>query len=161
MEIFAKLGVDWRLLLAQAINFGILFWVLRRFAYRPMLEFLESRSVRIDKGLKDAEAAQAKLASMEEKEKQVLGQARSEARVIIETAEANAKKRDAERSAETEEKMKRFLEDAHMQVEEEKQRILTEAKQEIVGVVTLAVEKILKEKVDTTADKRLIEQMVK
>lgn len=161
MDVFAKLGVDWKLLLAQAVNFGILFWVLRRFAYRPMLEFLESRSVRIDKGLKDAEAAQTKLALMEEKEKQVLGQARSEARTIIETAEANAKKRDAERSTETEEKMKRFLEDAHVQVEEEKQKILAEAKQEIADVVILAVEKILKEKVDTAADKKLIEQMVK
>jgi F-type H+-transporting ATPase subunit b len=158
MEVFAKLGVDWKLLIAQAINFGILFWVLRRFAYRPMLEFLESRSARIDKGLKDAEAAQAKLAHMEEQEKQVLGQARSEARTIIASAETAAKKRDAERLLETEEKTKRFLEDARVKIEEEKQKILAEAKQEITDVIALSVEKILKEKVDTTKDKELIEK---
>lgn len=161
MDIFAKLGIDWKLLIAQAINFGILFWVLRRFAYKPMLDFLESRSARIDKGLKDAEAAQSKLASMEEKEKQVLVEARNEARSIITLAETSAKKRDADRLKETEEKTKRFLDDARMKIEEEKQKILTEAKQEIAEIVALSVEKILKEKVDTVKDKSLIEEMTK
>ena len=53
MDVFAKLGIDWKLLIAQAVNFGILFLVLRRFAYKPMLDFLENRSAQIDKGLKD------------------------------------------------------------------------------------------------------------
>lgn len=161
MDIFAKLGIDWKLLIAQAVNFGILFWVLRRYAYKPMLDFLESRSARIDKGLKDAETAQAKLASMEEKEKQVLVEARNEARSIITLAETSAKKRDADRLKETEEKTKRFLDDARIKIEEEKQKILTEAKQEIAEIVALSVEKILKEKVDTGVDKKIIEEMGK
>ncbi|MDD2766992.1 MAG: F0F1 ATP synthase subunit B [Candidatus Moranbacteria bacterium] len=161
MDVFAKLGVDWKLLIAQVINFGILFFVLRRYAYKPMLDFLESRTARIDKGLQDAEAAQAKLVSMEEKEKQVLNEARSEARSLIETAETNAKKRDAERLKETEEKTKRFLEDARMKIEEEKQKILLEAKQEIAEVVALSVEKILKEKVTGARDQELIREMGK
>ncbi|MEI8097123.1 MAG: F0F1 ATP synthase subunit B [Candidatus Moraniibacteriota bacterium] len=160
MDVFAKLGIDWKLLIAQAVNFGILFWVLRRFAYKPMLDFLESRTERIDKGLKDAEAAQLKLSSMEEKEKQVLIEARNEARSIITLAEASAKKRDADRLKETEEKTKRFLDDARMKIEEEKQKILTEAKQEITEIVALSVEKILKEKVGTEKDKELIGKMV-
>ena len=159
MDVFAKLGVNWWLLLAQAVNFLILFLVLRRYAYRPMLEFLESRTARIDKGLVDAEAAQSKLVAMEVKEKEVLGQARTEARTIIEAAETSAKKRDAERLAETEDKMKRFLEDARLKIEEEKRKILAEAKQEIAEVVALSVEKILKEKVDGAKDKQMIEAL--
>ena len=161
MDIFAKLGINWNLLIAQAVNFGILFWVLRRFAYKPMLDFLESRSARIDKGLKDAEAAQLKLSSMEEKEKQILRDAQAEAKSIITLAETPAKKRDADRLKETEEKTNRFLEDARMKIEEEKQKILSEARQEIAEVVTLSVEKILKEKVGTEKDKELIGKMVK
>lgn len=159
MDVFAKLGIDWKLLLAQAVNFAILFWVLRRYAYQPMLDFLESRTARIDKGLQDAEAAQGKLVAMEEKEKKVLNEARSEARAIIETAEMNAKKRDAERLAETEEKTKRFLEDARVKIQEEKQKILLEARQEIAEVVTLSVEKILKEKVGDREDKHLMKNL--
>lgn len=156
MEALANLGIDGKLFLAQAINFLVLLFILRRFAYRPMLEFLEKRSDRIEQGLKDAEAAHKKLAQMETTEQETLARAREEARAIMSTAESVAKKRDAERLAETEAKTKLFLEDARVKIEEEKIKILAEAKQEIAEVVTLAVEKILKEKVDTTKDKELI-----
>lgn len=161
MEVFAKLGVDWKLLLAQVVNFGILFFLLRRYAYGPMLEFLEKRSERIDKGLKDALAAQKKLVAMEEKEKQVMAQARTEARAILAASEASAKKRDAEHLAETEAKTERFLEEARVKIEEEKEKVLTEVKQEIAEVVALSVEKILKEKVDAVKDREIIGKMVR
>jgi len=159
MEVFAKLGVDGKLLLAQAVNFLILFWVLRRYAYQPMLDFLESRTARIDQGLKDADVAHTKLIELEAKEKKVLEDARNEARVIRENAETSAKKRDAEYLLQTEEKAKRFLEDARLKIEEEKQKILSEAKGEIASIVTLSVEKILKEKIGTTEDKNFIQQL--
>ncbi len=161
MEALANLGIDWKLLLAQAINFLVLLFILRRYAYRPMLEFLEKRSVRIEQGLKDAEAAHVKLAAMEAKERETLIVARNEARAIVDSAEASAKKRDALRLAETEEKTKQFLEDARVKIDEEKQKILVEARQEIAEVVALSVEKILREKVDAAKDKELIGRMVK
>lgn len=159
MEVFAKLGVDWKLLLAQAVNFGILFFVLKHYAYRPMLDFLEKRTLRIEQGLKDAEAAGQKLAEMEEKEKEVLIAARHEAKAIVIAAEEAAQKRDALRLAETEAKTKKFLEEAQVKIEEEKQRILAEAKQEIAVMVVAGVEQVLKEKVDAVKDTNLIERM--
>lgn len=159
MEVLAKLGVDWKLLLAQAVNFAVLFWVLRRFAYRPMLDFLEKRAARIEQGLKDAEAAQAKLGEMELKEKNVLSEARTEAKVIIAAAEEGAKKRDAERAAETEAKVKRLLGEAEEKIREEKDKALASAKAEIGELVMLSVEKILREKIDATKDKELIEKL--
>lgn len=161
MEVLAKLGVDWKLLLAQAVNFAVLFWVLRRFAYQPMLDFLEKRTMRIEQGLKDAEAAQAKLGEMEAKEKTVLSEARTEAKSIIALAEESAKKRDAERSLETEEKVKRLLSEAEEKIREEKEKAMASAKAEIGELVMLSVEKILREKVDVKKDEELLKKMVK
>ncbi len=158
MEVLAKLGVDGKLLLAQAINFAVLFWVLRRFAYQPMLDFLEKRSAKIEKGLADAEAARKKLEDVAAKEKNVLTEARNEARAIIAAAEESAKKRDAERMTETEARVKRFLEEAETKIAEEKDKALQGAKAEIATLVTLSVEKILKEKIDSKKDHELIEK---
>lgn len=160
MEALANLGIDWKLFVAQGVNFLVLLFILRRYAYRPMLEFLEKRSDRIEQGLKDAEAAQVKLTEMEAQEKKVLAGARDEARAIISAAEASAKKRDALRLSETETKTKRFLDEAVIKIEEEKRRMLLDVKQEIAEVVTLSVEKILKEKIDMEKDKKLIEKML-
>lgn len=161
MEALANLGIDWRLFVAQGVNFLVLLFVLRRYAYRPMLEFLEKRSQRIEQGLKDAEAAQVKLAEMEASEKKILASARDEARVIINTAEASAKQRDALRLMETEAKVKHSLDEAMVKIEEEKKKMLLEVRQEISAVALLAVEKILKEKIDAEKDAQLIEKMLK
>lgn len=147
--------------MAQGVNFLVLLFVLRRYAYRPMLEFLEKRSQRIEQGLKDAEAAQVKLAEMEASEKKILASARDEARVIINTAEASAKQRDALRLMETEAKVKHSLDEAMVKIEEEKKKMLLEVRQEISAVALLAVEKILKEKIDAEKDAQLIEKMLK
>jgi F-type H+-transporting ATPase subunit b len=161
MEALANLGVDWKLFLAQAVNFLILLFVLHRYAYRPMLDFLEERTARIDKGLKDSEAAHAKLSGREEKEKQVLATARNEAKAIIGAAEESAKKRDAERLAETEAKTRHFTEEALVKIEEEKRKALSEAKQEIAEMVALSVEKILREKIDAKKDGKIIEDRLR
>ncbi len=160
MDVLAKLGVDWKLLLAQAINFAVLFWVLRRYAYQPMLDFLEKRTVRIEQGLKDAEAAQVTLREMEEKEKMVLSEARTEAKAIIALAEVSAKKRDAEHALETEAKVKRLLLDAEVKITEEREKALASAKSEISELVLLSVEKILHEKTEGDTNGELMKKMV-
>lgn len=158
MEALSNLGIDWKLFLAQAVNFLVLLFILRRFAYRPMLEFLEKRTERIEKGLKDAEAAGVKLKAIAEEEKKVLGAARAEARNLLQQAEKAAKARDTHRLAETEEKAKKFLAEAESRIQEEKEKMLVEAKREIAETVVLAVERILKEKVDPVKDQELIQK---
>jgi len=155
------LGIDWKLFLAQAVNFLILLFVLRRYAYQPMLDFLEKRTARIEQGLKDAQSAQVKLSEMEAKEKAILAEAHTEARNIIATAEESAKKRDSEREKETEAKVERLLEEATVKIREEKNTVMAEAKKEIGELIILSVEKILREKIDATKDENLIKEMVK
>src|SRR3989338_6525968 len=61
MELLTKLGIDYRLLIAQLINFVILLAVLYRFLYKPVLKLLHERSTKIEDGLKNAEAVEATL----------------------------------------------------------------------------------------------------
>ncbi len=126
-----------------------------------MLDFLEQRTTRIEQGLKDAEAAQVKLREMETKEQAVLTEARAEAKNIIAVAEGSAKKRDAEHMMATEERVKRLLAEAQTKIQEEKDKVMSEAKAEIGELVLLSVEKILREKLDATKDKELLEKMIK
>lgn len=157
MEVLAKLGVDWKLLLAQAVNFAVLFWVLRRYAYRPMLKFLEDRAARIDQGLKDAEAAQAKLQSVTEEEKKIMSAAREEARDILIQAEVSAKERDARMLQETKGKIDKMITDADAHLADEKARLVREAKAELSSVVALATERVLGQTVDAKLDHQIID----
>ena len=158
MEALANLGIDWKLLLAQVVNFVVVLLVLKRFAYQPMLKLLDERTAKIEKGLVDAESASRKLSEMEMKEKAVLADARTEAkRILAETDEAAAK-RDAAKMTETEARVKKLLEESENKIAEDRKKMLEEAKRELAGTVLMAVEKVLSEKMDGAKEKELIER---
>lgn len=160
MEILAKLGIDWKLLIAQGVNFAILFFVLRRYAYKPMLDFLGSRAERIEQGIKDADTAKEKLVSVVAEEKSILKQARSEAKQILMEAEQDAKTRAREREVEAEAKIKQLLADNEKQLAEEREKMLRDVRSEVVDLVTQSVEKVLLEKVDSAKDQELIKRVL-
>ncbi len=160
MEILAKLGIDWKLLIAQGVNFAILFFVLKRYAYKPMLDFLASRTERIEQGIKDADSAKEKLVSVVAEEKAILSQARNEAKQMLVEAEQDAKVRAGEREVETEAKIKQMLADNDKKLAEEREKMLRDVKSEVVDLVTRSVEKVLLEKIDSAKDKELIERIV-
>lgn len=155
MDALSSLGIDWKLLVAQAVNFLVLWFVLRRFAYRPMLEFLEKRTKRIERGIRDAEHAKKQLEEAAAKEQQMMADAREEANSIIARAEIAAEKHREAMMAEMVEHADMILREAKEHATQERDRIFREAKAEIAALVVLATEKVLKEKIDTEKGQEL------
>lgn len=148
MDALAQLGIDWKLLLAQVVNFGILLFILKRYAYQPMLRLMDERSARIEQGLKDAEAAEKRLRSVEEEEKKILAGARQQAKELLVETDKAAKERDALKLSETEARVKKLFSDAETKLEDDRTRMIEDAKRELSETVMLAVEKLLKEKAE-------------
>jgi len=161
MELLHNLGIDGRLLLAQLINFIILLAVLYKFAYGPVLKMLEERTKKIEKGLKDAEESQKKLAEISEKEAAVLVEARKNAQQIIKKSEESAVKNAEDIVALAKEQSDRLLEQAQKQIEQEKAKIMAEVKTEIAGLVVAATGKIIGEKLDAEKDRELINRSIR
>lgn len=160
-ELLTKLGIDWKLLIAQVVNFLILLFVLWKFAYGPVLAMLEKRQKKIEKGLTDADEAHKKLAESEEKQQEILRKARTEAKDIVEKAHDQAEKAKSEIAAESKAQAEKIIAGAKAEIEQEKQKTIAEIKAEIGGLVALAAEKIIDEKLDASKDKKLIEDSLK
>jgi len=86
----SKLGIEWRMLLAQLINFSIVFFLLWRFAYKPVFAILEARRQKIAEGLANAEKIKAELARTEAERKRILAQAGDVANQMIEEGRSAA-----------------------------------------------------------------------
>ncbi len=84
------LGINAGFLLAQAINFGLIFGLLMVFLWRPLVNMLDSRSAKIQKGLEDAAAAANARMNAEAEAAKVLAAARAEAQSIIDEARGRA-----------------------------------------------------------------------
>lgn len=95
-----KLGIELPLLLTQIVNFTIMVLVLTKLLYQPILKALKKRRAEIETGLKAAEKAQVELQTGEQKQQELLAQAREEGRLIIDKARQEAKKQKEEIVAE-------------------------------------------------------------
>src|SRR3989344_8153511 len=95
-DLFHQLGVDWKLLLSQAVNFAILLFVLTRFVYRPLLKIMKERRDVIEKGLKGAEEARVRLQEIESERASKLATADRQAVEVIAGAQKDAGARASE-----------------------------------------------------------------
>jgi F-type H+-transporting ATPase subunit b len=161
MELLNNLGINGKLLLAQIINFLVLLFVLYKFAYGPVLKILNERTNKIEKGLKDAEDAQKKLAEISEKEKEVLVNTRKQAQEIIAKAEEVAVKNKEEIIVSAKAQSEKILADSEKKIETEKVLMFQEVKKQVAQLVVAATGKIIDEKIDANKDKGLIEKAIK
>jgi F-type H+-transporting ATPase subunit b len=159
-ELLASLGIDWKLFLAQIVNFSILLFVLYKFAYRPVLKMLDDRTDKIEKGLADAEKSQKKLKEIETKEKEVLIEAKKQAKDIIKKAQEQAQANKEELVVVAREESDRIVQKAKKVAGEEKDKMVAEVKSEISELIVVAVEKIIDEKLDDVKDAQIIDKVI-
>src|SRR3989338_4853475 len=155
-ELIKTFHIDWQLLIAQLVNFGIVLYVLYRFALKPLMKAMDKRSKAIAKSLEDAKRIETNLMmSNEERERNVL-EAKKEASRIIESARTEGKKQAEETVDKAKDEVKAVIEDAKSQIQNEKEAMLEEVKQEVGDLVVKATEKVLGEVVDGKVDAELI-----
>lgn len=151
MEAIESLGIDWKLLIAQIINFAILLILLKKFLYTPILNMLDQRKGKIEKGLKDSEEAEKKLAECETECKKISQEAVKESEKIIASARKLAETETKKIIAEAEKKSQKIITLAQEDAESRKENALKEAKKELIDLIALSTEKVLGKNVDKSS----------
>ncbi len=150
------------LIIWQTIIFVILFFLLAKYAWKPILNSLRIREGSIQSALDAAEKAKEEMAKLQADNKKMMDEARVERDVILKEARevANSIKEEAkEDAAKQAEKM---IADAKAAINTEKQAALSDVKNQVAGLVLEVTENILREKLqDDKAQTVLIEKYVK
>lgn len=159
MEALASLGINWKLLLAQVVNFLILLFILKKLLYGPVVNILTERKKAIAKAQEDASQAEEALKNAESQSREKISEAVNEAQKIIDEArkQASAASRSALEKASI--RAKAIIEEAKEAASSENQKALERARRELAGLVTMATEKILSEKVDQKDTERVISRI--
>lgn len=143
MDALSSLGINGPFLLAQIFNFFVLFILLRRFLFKPMVTMLESRKQRIADGLQAAELARREA---EAERAQLQTQIDTERREAMERVAAASKRGEtlaAEIEGSARQDAQKILEDARNEAVRERERIIAEAQDQIAELAMLAAEKVL------------------
>lgn len=122
-ELIGHLGIDWKLLLAQAVNFFVLLYVLKRFAYGPIMKMLKNRQNRIAEGERFRIEAGERLKSSGVDHERIIAEANVEALETKKKSQARAEELQAEMLKESVRKSETIILEARKRSEEEKAKM--------------------------------------
>ena len=161
MEILKTFGFDPILLGAQIINFLIIFYLLKRFLYKPVLGMLKTREDKIKEGIKQAEEARVTLEKTLEEEKKIFAKAHDESKILI--ADAKNQALEVARGIEdnTKKQTEKILLDAKAQIEQDAKRMEQELGEKISVLAEGLLEKSLQGVIGEKEQKQIIEKAVK
>jgi F-type H+-transporting ATPase subunit b len=134
-NLFTDFGVTWSKFLSQVILFAVVYLILSKFAFGPVLAMLEERRKRIEEGQLNAEKIKKQLAEAELRYQEVLRKANEDASALIDEArsssEASTQKHLQQAIREAEDIISRAREDITI----ERTKMVAEVKHEMVGLV--------------------------
>ena len=163
MEIIKNFGIDPYLLAAQIINFLVLFYLLKRFAFKPILQVLEKRKREIQEGIERAEEGKMALEKALEEEKKILKKAQSEAQKILSNAQNQAEKTTDEMKDRAKGQVEQMLHDAQLKRDREERelekRIAISAAKLAVDMVNASIEGVFSKKEQEEAVEKLAKKL--
>lgn len=153
-----KLGLNLGYLLVQIFNFGVLFIILRKWVFVPVMGLLEKRRETIAQGLEDARVAGEARANAEKEAQSVLAEAQKEANAKVREANERAEEiaREVRSSAESEAAALR--QDAKEAAGEATSQALAELRPQIAALAIAAAQKLIGEALDEKRQHALIQE---
>jgi F-type H+-transporting ATPase subunit b len=157
-ETIQTLGIYWPKLIAQMINFGIVLFVLWRFAYRPILALLEQRRRKIEESVRNADQIKAELTRIEASREKALADANAQASRMIEEARAAAAKVQESETQRAIAAAEQIIAKAREAAALDHQRMLNELRREIGQLVVRTTGAVAGKVLTPDDQKRLIEE---
>jgi len=154
------ISLEWQQLLTHALGFLLMLWVLKRFAWGPLLNLMEERRQKIQDEFDhiDSEKSEVdklkstyadKLKNIEAERRQKIAEAVNEANKIASDIKVNAQQEARDMIARTNEQLGRDIASAKIQL-----------KEDMVSITIRAAEKILREKLDDKKERELISSFI-
>ncbi|MBU6310360.1 F0F1 ATP synthase subunit B [Patescibacteria group bacterium] len=143
-DLVQVFGIDWRLMVAQAVNFAVLVAVLGYFVYGPVMRLLAERAKKIAEGIADAAAAKEEREAAASERSGIVSEARHQAETIIARAQDEGKNERMTIVKQAQDRAAQIVRDADLAAAEGKRKALKDSEAEVARAAVLAAEKILR-----------------
>ena len=152
------LGINPQALLAQIINFVILFVLLYLVAYKPILKMFGERSRKVKESMEQAESIKEQSARSEEEIKKQLAVAAKEGQEAIAKAvkTGDALRQEAQEQAKKEGES--LIARARVEIQRERDGVIDELRKEFSDLTIMAASKVIDSSLDKEAHRKLIEK---
>ena len=142
------------------IAFGLMFFVLAKFAFPAILEGLKERETTIEDSLSRAERANAEAQALLAQNDTARREAEAQAQTILRDAREEATRQRDTAKTELRDELAAERERATADIQLEKQQALAELRSEVAALAVGAAEKILQKEIDATEQRTLVDRFI-
>jgi F-type H+-transporting ATPase subunit b len=143
------------------LTFLVLVTLLAKFAWRPLLQALDSRQELIRKSLDDAQQARQELERLQHESAQIIRQARVDAEAVVAQSRSDAARLREELRQKAKAEADGIIRNAERQIQMETQRALQQIRHEAVDLSVMIASKILRRNLTKEDNEKLIEEALK
>jgi F-type H+-transporting ATPase subunit b len=153
-----QLGVNLPGLIAQLINFGLLIFLLRAVAYKPILRILDERAERVRQSLAEAERVREESRQRQEDLNRSRREALQQAQEIVTRANQAAERIHREALAEAKRAADDFLERSRAEIQRERQQAVSEIRAQMADLAIAAASRVVRRSLNQPEHYRIIEE---
>ena len=158
-SIINTFHIDFKIIIAQIINFGIVLAVLYFYALKPLNKLMKERGDKIEKGVSDAKTNAEILNNTKAEYEEALAKARKEADKIFQEGKKEAENKKTLMLEKAKEEVAVMIENGKKNLENEKMKMVAEATEEITSLSVKIAEKILGTKIDGNFNDKTIKEL--
>ncbi|TVR23841.1 MAG: ATP synthase F0 subunit B [Anaerolineaceae bacterium] len=151
------LGINLGFLIAQIVNFGLIFFFLMYFLWGPMTNRLDERSKKIEKGLEDAARAAEARRNAEAEADKILAQARMEATQVVDEGRDRGEEMAKSIEAEARKEAEKIREDARIAAQGEISNELANMRGQVSTIAVAVAQRLIGEELDAKKQQALID----
>lgn len=144
----------------QIINFFVLLFVLKKFAYKPLLEMMEARRNKIITDLDNAEKAKKAAEELRFEYEKQLSQIKQDAQAMLDKANKTANDMRDEILAQARAEQERLLSVARDQIAREQQRAIEELRDQVANISLLVAQQVVLQKLDEEKDRLIVDDVL-
>jgi F-type H+-transporting ATPase subunit b len=140
----------------MVIIFGIVLFILGKFAWKPILKMLKEREESIANALSSADKAREEVAGLKADNEKILKEARREKEEILKEAREMKDKIVAEAKEKANLEAQKSVVQARIQIESEKTAAISEIKKQVAELSVKIAEKLIKKELSNPAEQEKI-----
>ncbi len=155
-----KLGISLGMLIVNILSFGIVFVVLKAWAFKPILKMLDQRRQMAAQAVEDAKVAAEAKANAESEAQRIISEAQAKASELMRDANQRASLVEQDIKAKAVEEVQAARENALNELQQEKARLLSELRGQIGSLAIAASQKLIGNslKGDETQQRALLDE---
>ena len=143
------------------VIFLLVLLILKKYAWKPLLDFLDQREKEISDSLAMAESAKADLEKVKEESEKILNEAKNQGKSIVTDSKQKAEDSANKILNDAQAKSDEFVLDAKKKIDVEKKKAIKEIKEEVVGLSLDLASQVLQRNVKDEDNSKFVDSSLK